>query len=398
MPRNEDAVLVDDGARVYAVVDGSGGTLPAEVCLGLLRSRAAAIEAHRARVKSQGDTTSRLAVGRFFEGLFVEASEAVRAEARRRPDQGRSAAMVIATVLGDLAFVAHVGNARAYLWRRGALRCLTVDHTLAMQEHRKGNLTAEEVGTSPFRKTLTQALGLSTHVSPDIAEVRLGGGDTLVLCSDGLHNAVDERAIAAALTQNPREDDAARALVAAANEAGGADNVSVVVLTTAADAADAGGVVDVASALGDVFLFRQLSEAERLLAAPYFELQRYPPGAVLCREGEPGDSFFTIVSGSARVTHGAAHLITLGAGDHAGEISLARRGPRTATITALTETTTLMLSRARFVELIARRPRLGARVVMALVENVGDRIVDLRSRLENIGRVLAGGLRGSDES
>ncbi len=101
-----------------------------------------------------------------------------------------------------------------------------------------------------------------------------------------------------------------------------------------------------------------------------------------------------LVGGRADITHGKAKLIEIGPGGYAGEISLARRGPRTAPIMALEPTIALVLSRDRFLELIRRRPALGAKLMMPLLQNVGDRVVDLHTRLHAVGKVMSGANEG----
>lgn len=392
MAHNEDAVLALREVPLFVVADGTGGVAPARTSLEVLGRYADALAARGARVAATPDTSTRLAVGRFFEHVLSDAGRRIRADAEARRAPGEAASLVAVTLMGRFAYVAHVGNARAYLFRDGRLRCLTVDHTLAMQQLRRGEITIKEFATSRYRKTLTQALGASPNLSPDVAEIQLAPGDVVLLCSDGLHRPVPDRVIAASLAAAPDLTAAAADLVARANEAGGKDNVSVALLRLGSPGAAQGAVaaIDVARALGEVFLFKDLSDAERLLVAPYFEHRRFEAGDVLCREGDEGDSFFVMVGGRVEVTHGSARLIELGAGSYAGEISLARRGPRTATLTARSPTEALVLSRDRFLELVRRRPRLGARLVMPLLSSVGERIVDLRERLHTVGRVLSG--------
>jgi len=392
MTRNEDAVLERREVPMFVVADGTGGLEPARVCLDVLATHAEALAARGAQVAASPDSGARLAVGRFFEEVFTAAGEAIRKEATAR-GAAEAAVAVVGTVMGRYAYLAHVGNARGYLWRQGRLRCLTLDHTLAMQQLRRGEISVKEFSTSPYRKTLTQALGVSPTLHPDIAEVQLASDDVFLLCSDGLHRAVSDRDVARILTEAPSLAVAAQALVDAANGAGGKDNISAVLFRVAPAPEDlaASAPIDVGKALGQVFLFKELSEAERLLIAPYFEQQTFEAGEALCVEGDFGDSFFVVVSGKIDITHGEAKLIELGPGDYAGEIALAREGPRTASLTARRRSQVLILSRVRFLELIRRRPRLGARLVMPLLGNVGDRIVDLRSRLHAISVVIAGG-------
>lgn len=125
--------------------------------------------------------------------------------------------------------IAHVGDCRAYLLHNKTLKQLTVDHTLVQQMVESGNLTAEETSHHPQRNILTRALGLPEFVSPDISSYSVRPGDTLILCSDGLHGFVDEHQMVELLNLAQTPDQHADALVAQALAAGGQDNVTVLI-------------------------------------------------------------------------------------------------------------------------------------------------------------------------
>ncbi len=407
MHDNEDAALSLPDVPLYAIADGSGALWPAGLTLRVLTEHARHISDYQDKVANETDSSSRLAVGHFFESVFNLASRMVKEEMGRRAEGRATAAAVALTLMGPFAYVAHVGDARAYLYRDRKLRCLTTDHTLAMVQLKRGELSPEDYQKSPFKKTLTQAIGVTPELRPDIAEVRVAAGDLLLLCSDGLHRMLSDRQIFEILGLDLPVDARAERLVEAANEAGGKDNITVhlvPVLGSGADdrAGDDAGDgdeaqtskrserVDIARVLGKCFLFEKISDAERLLIAPYFEYQAYDAGAVICREGDPGDSLFVVVQGRIRVTYQRAHLIDIGPGGWAGEIALAREGPRTATLTARDKVLLLTLTRARFLEIMRRRPALGTQLALPLLEFVGRRVIDLRSRFSRISELMAG--------
>jgi len=397
MTDNEDATLTLPEVPLYALADGSGAKWPATMTLKLLKDEAPHLFEFQTKVAVDLDSASRLAVGHFFEAVFNRAGRLVKDEMGRR-DTGRATSAVVAlTLMGPFAFVAHVGDARAYLLRDKKLRCLTTDHTLAMLQLKRGKYTAEEYAASPYKKTLTQAIGVTEEIRPDIGEVRIAPGDLLLLCTDGLHRMVPDKRIAEILGHDGSLDERAARLIEAANEGGGKDNISVQLVPVEAPATAEALVasprkerVDVASVLGKCFLFQQLTEAERLLIAPYFDYQAYDTGDVVCREGAPGDSLYVVVQGKLRVTYQRAHLIDIGSGGWAGEIALARQGPRTATLTARDRVILLVLSRQRFLEIMRNRPALGTQLALPLVEFLGARVIELRSRLERIARLMHG--------
>ncbi len=404
MKDQEDANLALADVPLYAIADGSGALWPAGLTLRVLEDEAPHLREFQAKVTSEQDCSSRLAVGHFFESVFNLAGRLVREEMGVRSEGRATSAAVALTLMGPFAYVAHVGDARAYLFRDKRLRCLTTDHTVAMLQLKRGEISNEDYAASPYKKTLTQAIGVTPEIRPDIAEVRIASGDLMLLCSDGLHRMVPDKRIAEILGEETSLERRAKALIAAANDAGGKDNITVqlVPIETLADLeldASQGAKrerVDVARVLGKCFLFEKISESERLLIAPYFEYQAFEQADIICREGDPGDSLYVVVQGRVRVTFQRAHLIDIGPGGWAGEIALAREGPRTATLTARDRVVLLTLTRARFLEIMRRRPALGSQLALPLLEFVGKRVIDLRNRFTRIAELMAG--RAGDDS
>jgi len=409
MTENEDAAMGLPDVPLYAIADGSGALWPAGLTLRVLADEAAHLSEFQAKVAAEQDSSSRLAVGHFFEAVFNTAGRLVKEEMGVRGEGRATSAAVALTLMGPFAYIAHVGDARAYLLRDKKLRCLTTDHTLAMLQLKRGEITQEEYAASPYKKTLTQAIGVTPEIRPDIAEVRVADGDLLLLCSDGLHRMVSDKRIAEILGEDVPLAARAAKLVAAANEGGGKDNITLQLvpvealaeLAAAPDQTSPGAGrtsapeakkerVDVARVLGKCFLFEKISESERLLIAPYFEYQAYAAADIVCREGDPGDSLYVVVQGRLRVTFQRAHLIDIGPGGWAGEIALVREGPRTATLTARDKVIVLALTRARFLEIMRRRPALGGQLAMPLLEFVGQRVVDLRGRFARINALMRG--------
>ena len=125
--------------------------------------------------------------------------------------------------------VAQVGDSRAYLYSRGCLVQLTEDQTMVNMLQKKGLITEEEARTHAVRHLVLQALGQGENVTPDLRRFRFRNNDCLLLCSDGLSSYVTEEQIKTILRTEHSEDARCRSLVEAANAAGGADNVTVLI-------------------------------------------------------------------------------------------------------------------------------------------------------------------------
>ncbi len=148
---------------------------------------------------------------------------------------GTTAVAILFEANGD-AFIAWIGDSRAYLLRGGELRPLTEDHSLVAMWVREGILTPEQAEEHPRRNELIRAIGVVDEIEVDIVQYEPQRGDRLVLCSDGLCGAVSPEVIQAGL-ETAEPEEAARVLVASANDAGGSDNITVQVIAVP----DAGG-------------------------------------------------------------------------------------------------------------------------------------------------------------
>ncbi len=213
---NEDGLLVDETMGLVAVADGMGGHQAGEV------ASATALEAVRAAVRS----------GRPIRDAIVEANEAVYDKAEDNSElRGMGTTITAGTLAaGGTLLIAHVGDSRAYLLRDSDLSQITDDHSLVEEMVRDGQLTPEQAAVHPQRSIITRALGIDAEVEVALYPVELQPGDRLMLCSDGLTTMVSADDIAAILRRESDPQRAARQLIDAANEAGGEDNVTAVVV------------------------------------------------------------------------------------------------------------------------------------------------------------------------
>ncbi len=221
--RNEDSYLLE--APVYAVADGMGGHIAGDV------ASATAVSAI-----AEGIGTQKPRDGTALADLVSRANGAVWAKARSDPAlRGMGTTCTLVMIDGDVAHIAHVGDSRAYLLREGSLRQLTEDHTLVERMVREGRLSAEEAATHPQRNIITRTLGVDAQVQVDVLEEPLADGDRILITSDGLTSMVEPDEIARVLGSEHDPQAAADRLVEMANEAGGEDNVTVLVLHVGED-------------------------------------------------------------------------------------------------------------------------------------------------------------------
>ena len=233
--RNEDAYVCEP--PLFAIADGMGGAQAGEVASGLA---AAVLE------EATGDERGEERVA----SLIQEANRRVFQRSNEdAATSGMGTTMTVALVDhtdGTIAF-GHVGDSRAYRVRGGELEQLTDDHSLVGELVRSGRLSPEEAESHPQRSVITRALGTEPDVDVDTFTVDAEPGDIYLLCSDGLTDMTSTRDILAAVESSNDLDDAARALVRAANEGGGEDNITVVLFQVDSD--DAGAELDATAQL-----------------------------------------------------------------------------------------------------------------------------------------------------
>jgi protein phosphatase len=215
----EPDVMAQSG-RLYIVADGMGGGASGEVASEYAVNKVL-YEYYRS---PEPDLAQRLrdAIGAANSVVFDRGK--VRPELRRM-----TTTIVAAAVRGDRLVVANVGDSRAYVIRSGEIRQVTPDHTLVEKLVAEGSIAPEEAERHPKRNILARSIGKDPDVDPDVFEARLLPGDQVVLCSDGLTRYVSDEEILAVATRTPTEH-AVRQLVHLANERGGKDNISVLLL------------------------------------------------------------------------------------------------------------------------------------------------------------------------
>jgi PPM family protein phosphatase len=233
---NEDALCLNDEQRLYVVADGMGGHAAGEVA-----SRVA-VDAIAEFVELTGGNQEITWPFGLDETISYEGNRlktAVRhantrvIEATRESAEYEGMATTVAAVLvdGDIANLAHVGDSRIYLWNGQSIEQLTRDHSWVNEQIENGAISPEQARSHPLRNVVTRALGGRADLVVDIQSRRMAPGDMLLLCSDGLTTMIPDDGIARILRES--EGDVARAtsaLVSEANERGGEDNITVVLL------------------------------------------------------------------------------------------------------------------------------------------------------------------------
>ncbi len=233
-PHNEDAVFGDASLGLAILADGMGGCNAGEVASSMATALVAEgiVRAPEVREPHERDVTGRPEAWRQLHDRIREANAEIFFAAQTEPRfAGMGTTLVVAWFYDNHLTVAHLGDSRCYRLRDGILECLTKDHSLLQEQLDNGIITRVGARRSNLRHLVTRAMGVEAQVDPEIQEFSVMSGDVYLLCSDGLSDMVEDSVIETAL-KGPHMSaaDAADSLIRLANDLGGRDNVSVVVV------------------------------------------------------------------------------------------------------------------------------------------------------------------------
>ncbi|MFO0730702.1 MAG: protein phosphatase 2C domain-containing protein [Nitrospiraceae bacterium] len=233
---NQDAFLVDNHARLWAVADGMGGHPGGDIASALVIETLAKLAPSLDRTSAMTEEMRKAA----FTGMLHQAHGAILAYVAVHPEYRNMGTTLVSAHAWNASpshlLIANVGDSRAYLVREGSIRQLTRDHTLVEDYIRLGYLTAAQAATHPERHVLTRAMGLGQAVTVDLFPTVLQHDDVVILCSDGLTKMLNDQHILE-VTRASQGNPASlpQKLIQAALENGGVDNVTVVICTGTAE-------------------------------------------------------------------------------------------------------------------------------------------------------------------
>jgi protein phosphatase len=233
---NEDSLLCNNELSLFAVADGMGGHLGGERAS---RMAVEILEREIEKARQDGQLATPLSelppgephpIRALLRRAVIEADRNIYEAAMANPAlAGMGTTLTTLLFAGDQLHMGHVGDSRAYLYRDGRARQLTEDHSWIQEQVRAGLISAEEAKESRFRNIITRSVGFEPSVEPDLAAMAVQAGDCFVLCSDGLSNYLSADELGQVLTAHFYRD-VAKVFVDLANDRGGDDNVTCLVV------------------------------------------------------------------------------------------------------------------------------------------------------------------------
>ena len=379
---NEDSFLLSPDHGFIAVADGMGGyqrgDVAAELACNVVKET---LNAHKHVVdlyRRAPSEASQSAVQTMLDTAMQRACKEVHEAAVAMTGKGGRMGTTMDLFLhsGSTAFIAHVGDGRIYLIRGGEIHQLTQDHTLAAQQAQDGVPSSEVSG----RNVITRALGVFPNVLVDALAFDLNVGDRIVVCSDGLYRYIDEEELVQEVPKAGVAETVDR-LISMANQRGGRDNISVVVVEVEAQA----GHIDESSTfrrmevLRRVGLFQFCTYRELMRVCQMSESRQYSASAVLFEEGNHGRECFIIEEGQIVIRKKGQVLAQLGPGDYFGEMSFIDVPRRSATAVVTRDAKLLVIRRNQFLQLLKQDSELAAKLMWQLLQKL-SRLVRLTNR------------------
>lgn len=215
----------EDNLQLFILADGMGGYNGGEVASSLATTSAKSyIENNFDKIEK-----SKEAILELIKNAIEYANMVVFEKSKQEPNlEGMGTTLDICFIYNNKVYIGHVGDSRVYRIRGEIIRKLTKDHSYVQQLVEDGKITREEAEHHPKKNMLLKALGCTAYVEPDLRARNMENGDILLMCSDGLTNMVEEKEIYRVVKENP--ETATKVLVNLANEAGGYDNITVVII------------------------------------------------------------------------------------------------------------------------------------------------------------------------
>ncbi|MDD5688586.1 MAG: Stp1/IreP family PP2C-type Ser/Thr phosphatase [Elusimicrobia bacterium] len=231
---NEDSFCIDETINIFVVADGMGGHASGQIASKM------AVDVIKERMlyafnndKFEHFTSSKPNLSKhanYLVNCIQIANKVIYESGKNYPqNKGMGTTVVSALIVGNNLIVAHVGDSRLYLIRNNDINPLTIDHSIVMEQVRKGLISTEEASKSDMQNILTRALGTEESVEIDVSEMPINNNDYILLCSDGLLRMVNDKDILKTITELKKPELICGKLIAMANDAGGKDNITVVV-------------------------------------------------------------------------------------------------------------------------------------------------------------------------
>jgi serine/threonine protein phosphatase PrpC len=384
-PRNEDSFLIDKRMKLYVVADGMGGHAAGDV------ASATAVREIRRYMKENEATiqafvehgSGRDRVLDLIEQAVRLAGRAIYHIAQENPEKrGMGTTVSLLLLTPNRGFIAHVGDSRVYLVRGGEVFQLTEDHSLINELIKRGKLRPEDAETAPYQNAVTRAVGVYEDVEVDVLDFEIADGDNFMLCSDGLSGYLRDATEIMEVMNQAEFASAPRKFIELANDRGGKDNItSLLVRVEDGAEQEASEVAVKMDVLRQMPLFQHLSYVELVEILNVSEIRAYAGGDLIFDEGDKGDAMYVVLEGRVGIEKNGVELARLGPGGHFGEMAILDKAPRSAAARASLESRAIRISRRKLFLLMRRDKEVAVKLLWCFLQVLNNR---LRSTSEDL--------------
>lgn len=398
---NEDYFLVEPDIGLYVVCDGMGGHAAGEVAAEHAANTVKRVITDNKAViddfKKKDTPETREKIAQLVENAVQTAcSEIYNMATADSGKAGMGTTLEMLLVAGGKGIMGHVGDSRLYMVRQGQIHQLSEDHSYVTEMIKRGKMTREQARTSPYANVITRAVGIQESIQVDTLLFDILAGDTFLLCSDGLYGYTEDPNELAEMLQGDEIEDIAQSLVDLANQRGGKDNVTTLLVRAVGDAAESTADDERArevnlklEILKKIPLFRYLTYQELVKVLNITYLETFEPGNAIIQEGESGEELYIVLAGRVTVSRDNTEIVDLHPGVHFGEMALVDQSPRSATITAKESTRLLVVQRRSFYTLIRKEPVLAVKLLWSFVQVLSRRLRETNEQLSGARSQLA---------
>lgn len=384
---NEDSFWVDNERGIFVVCDGMGGLEGGDVASqqaiavvrAVLQKHAPTLEGLQSNEPNTPQILSSIA-----QEAVKAANEKVFALAKKQTgEHGMGTTLLMLLSCGPHAVMAHVGDSRLYLFREGKVFQLSTDHTLLQEFLGRGYLSVEDAKDHPHGNILLRAVGNQASVDVDVLYCQVHRHDTLLLCSDGLSRYLENSQQLASFLETNELEEIPDALVGWANEQGGRDNITAVVVrldedllkdTVEIPAEEYSEFYHSLQVLEDCFLTRSLSLQGRLRLLNQMQTVTHEAGDVLLSEGDLCERMILVLEGGLDCSRNGQVHRHLSRANDLSAAALLEPITMVETITATEPTTVLLLEGESFRKIVKRKPWLGLKLMRNLSLALGQRL------------------------
>lgn len=378
---NEDNFLVDDTLGLYAVADGMGGHAAGEVAsrmaVDIVGEQIKAGEAVFRKLRKDPSHENKLAAQQLVEKAIQEACAQIHKEAQAdRSKRGMGTTFDCVITAGNRIVLGHVGDSRVYLIRQGKVHRITEDHTMVEMAIKAGIGKKEDFENSDWAHSLTRAVGTQPSVQVDTLLLECQTGDRFLLCSDGLHGYFTDEETPSLLGGLSSGTPLSQ-LIDLANDRGGKDNITGVLLTMHGDSNATMHTIPIDTKMGlleKIPLFAFLNYKERSVILSIITTKTFPTGFEIIQEGTQGEDLFILMHGRVSVEKAGQRIGELASGAYFGEMGLVDNAPRSATVRVLETAECMVITRSNMMNTMRREQLMAVKLLWSFVQTLSERL------------------------